>query len=167
MNLLNSRPCSSTLAERTHPAWCCYCDLSLIVLWWFTVILQIHFGFFSFVFQKPENVIQKNDKNHPHHPSELSISNIILLSRARVGGRRKLCQRYLKLVKSLSRIRLFSTPWTVAYQAPLSIEFSSQEYWSGLPFPYPGHQPWDRTQVSCTAGRCFTIWATREALIWS
>ena len=33
------------------------------------------------------------------------------------------------------------TPWTVAYQAPLSIEFSRQEYWSGLPFPPPGNLP--------------------------
>ena len=31
------------------------------------------------------------------------------------------------------------TPWTVAHQAPLSMEFSWQEYWSGLPFPSPGH----------------------------
>ena len=40
-------------------------------------------------------------------------------------------------VKSLSRVRLFATPWTVAYQAPLSMRFSRQEYWSGLPFPSP------------------------------
>ena len=33
----------------------------------------------------------------------------------------------------LSRVRLFATPWTVAYKAPLSMEFSRQEYWSGLP----------------------------------
>ena len=38
-------------------------------------------------------------------------------------------------VKSLSRVRLFATPWTVAYQAPPSMGFSRQEYWSGLPFP--------------------------------
>ena len=37
----------------------------------------------------------------------------------------------------LSRARLFATPWTVACQAPLSIEFSRQEYWSRLPFPSP------------------------------
>ena len=42
-------------------------------------------------------------------------------------------------VKSLSRVRLFATPWTVAYQAPQSMGFSRQEYWSGLPFP----SPWD------------------------
>ena len=45
-------------------------------------------------------------------------------------------------VKSLSRIRLFATPWTVAYQAPLSMGFSRQEYWSGLPFPSPGDLPY-------------------------
>src|SRR5574337_672802 len=41
-------------------------------------------------------------------------------------------------VKSLSRVRLFVTPWTVAYQAPPSMRFSRQEYWSGLLFPFPG-----------------------------
>ena len=44
-------------------------------------------------------------------------------------------------MKWLSRVRLFATPWTVAYQAPLSMEFSRQEYWSGLPFPSPGDLP--------------------------
>ena len=38
-------------------------------------------------------------------------------------------------VKSLSRVRLLATPWTVAYQAPPSMEISRQEYWSGLPLP--------------------------------
>ena len=44
-------------------------------------------------------------------------------------------------VKSLSRVRLFATPWGVAYQAPPSMGFSRQEYWSGLPFPSPGGLP--------------------------
>ena len=44
-------------------------------------------------------------------------------------------------VKSLSHVRLFVTPWTVAHQAPLSMGFSRQEYWSGLPFPSPGDLP--------------------------
>ena len=38
-------------------------------------------------------------------------------------------------VKSLSRVWLLATPWTAAYQAPPSMEFSRQEYWSGVPFP--------------------------------
>ena len=44
-------------------------------------------------------------------------------------------------VKSLSHVRLFATPWTVAHQAPLSVGFSREEYWSGLPFPSPGDLP--------------------------
>ena len=44
-------------------------------------------------------------------------------------------------VKSLSRVRLFATPWTVAYQAPPSMGFFRQEYWSGFPFPSPGDLP--------------------------
>ena len=44
-------------------------------------------------------------------------------------------------VKSLSRVRLFAIPWTIAYQAPLYTGFSRQEYWSGLPFPSPGDLP--------------------------
>ena len=44
-------------------------------------------------------------------------------------------------VKLLSRVQLFMTPWTVAYQAPPSMGFSRQEYWSGLPFSPPGDLP--------------------------
>ena len=44
-------------------------------------------------------------------------------------------------VKLLSCVQLFATPWTVAYQASLSMGFSRQEYWSGLPFPSPGDLP--------------------------
>ena len=40
-------------------------------------------------------------------------------------------------VKSLSRVRLFETPWTAAYRAPLPMGFSRQEYWSGVPLPSP------------------------------
>ena len=41
----------------------------------------------------------------------------------------------------LSRVRLFVSAWTIACQAPLSMEFSRQEYWSRLPFPSPGNLP--------------------------
>ena len=41
-------------------------------------------------------------------------------------------------VKSLSRVRLFETPWTAAHQAPPSMGFSRQEHWSGVPWPSPG-----------------------------
>ena len=65
---------------------------------------------------------------HPWNPSELS------------HGLYSLEVKWSE-VKSLSRVRLFATPWTVAYQAPQSMEFSRQEYWSGLPFPSPGDLP--------------------------
>ena len=59
-----------------------------------------------------------------------------------------------------------ATPWTIAYQAPPSMGFSRQEYWSGLPFPSPGSfRSRDRTWVSRIAGRSFNLWATREASI--
>ena len=45
-------------------------------------------------------------------------------------------------VKSLSRVRLLATPWTAAYQAPLSMGFSRQEYWSGVPLPSPSDPLW-------------------------
>ena len=44
-------------------------------------------------------------------------------------------------VKSLSPVRLFATPWAVAYQVPPSMRFSRQEYWSGLPVPSPADLP--------------------------
>ena len=44
-------------------------------------------------------------------------------------------------MKSLSHVQLSGTPWTVAYQILLSMGFSRQEYWNGLPFPSPGDLP--------------------------
>ena len=44
-------------------------------------------------------------------------------------------------VKSISRVHLFVTPWTIAYQVPLPLGFSRQEYWIGLPFPSPADLP--------------------------
>ena len=70
---------------------------------------------------------------------------------------------------SVSRVQLFVTPWAVVRQAPLSMEFSRQEYWSGLPFPYPGYLPDPEIKSMslmspALAGRFFTTSATREAL---
>ena len=54
--------------------------------------------------------------------------------------------------------QLFATPWTVAIQAPLYMEFSKQEYWSALPFPPPGHLPdlGIKPMSPALAGRFFT-----------
>ena len=54
-------------------------------------------------------------------------------------------------MKSLSHVRLFATPWTVAQQAPPPMEFSRQEYRSGLPFPSPGDLPEPGTEPGSPA----------------
>ena len=56
-----------------------------------------------------------------------------------------------KKVKSLSRVRLFASPWTVAYQAPPSMGFSWQGYWNELPFPSPGDLPDPGIKPGCPA----------------
>ena len=60
----------------------------------------------------------------------------------------------------VSRVRLLATLWTVACQAPLSMVFSRQEYWNGLPFPHPGDLPdagiESASPVSCISSRFFT-----------
>ena len=62
--------------------------------------------------------------------------------------------------RSLNCVRLFVTPWTVTHQAPLSMGFSSQEYWSQFPFPSPGIFPTQGSNpiscISCIAGWFFT-----------
>ena len=72
------------------------------------------------------------------------------------------CLLYIR-AQSL-RLQLFATPWTAAHWAPLSMEFSRQEYWNGLPFPSPGDFPDPGIKptspaskmVSYIAGVCFT-----------
>ena len=53
--------------------------------------------------------------------------------------------------KSLSRVRLFATPWTAAHQAPPSMGFSRQEYWSGVPSPSPSCLPHIISKRLCSA----------------
>ena len=71
------------------------------------------------------------------------------------------------MLRRFSHVQLFVTPWTVACQAPLSVGFPRQEYWSGLPFPSPGDLPDPGIEpVSLTspawalAGRFFTTITT-------
>ena len=78
-------------------------------------------------------------------------------------------------VKSLSRVRLFSTPWTVAYQATPSMGFSRQEYWSGVPLPSPQLRLDTAKQVfwfqlspfcgqwgSCTCEGCLAVYMGKQ-----
>ena len=69
---------------------------------------------------------------------------------------------------SLSHAQLFATPWTAAHQAPPSMSFPRQEYWSGFLFPSPGDLPDPVIKpgfLPCTTGRFFTDRATREAQV--
>ena len=71
-------------------------------------------------------------------------------------------------VLSLSHVRLFVTPWTAVSQTPLPMEFSRQEYWSGLPFPPPGSFPTqDRTCVCCSSYvSCFARRIVHHSATW-
>ena len=60
-------------------------------------------------------------------------------------------------VKSLSRVRLFATPWTADYQAPPSMGFSRQEYWSGVPLPSP-----DSAQLTWKVCSTCCLWALKR-----
>ena len=68
------------------------------------------------------------------------------------------------VVESLSRVRLFATPCTVAHQAAPSMGFSRQQHeWVAISFSRRSSSPRDRTRVSRIVDRRFTVWATREA----
>ena len=64
------------------------------------------------------------------------------------------CHFFLQCVKvkSFSRVQLLVTPWTAAYQAPLSLGFSRQEYWTGVPSPSPRIE--DRVTMNFSCGQC-------------
>ena len=74
---------------------------------------------------------------------------------------------YLYVLSHFNCVWFSATPWTVACQAPLSMGFSRQENWSGLPHP-PGGLPYPGTEPGSPAlqADCFSIWATREVHIW-
>ena len=70
-------------------------------------------------------------------------------------------QMRVSMLSHFIHVQLFATPWTVARQAPLSMGFSRQEYWSGLPCPSLGDLPNPRdctgiSSISCIAGGLFT-----------
>ena len=71
----------------------------------------------------------------------------------------------------LSLVCLLATPWTVTCQTPLSMEFSRQEYWNGLPFPTPGNLPDPRIKLSslkslALTGRFVTTTVTWEVMVY-
>ena len=76
-----------------------------------------------------------------HHSKKLNLYIYIYFKGTVLFQQLAEYRQWLSEVKLLSRVQLFATPWTVAQQALPSMEFSRQEYWSGLPFPSPGDLP--------------------------
>ena len=76
-------------------------------------------------------------KYYPKHFCPLSLFSH--RRRASAGSGRVIFTYLLLLLSRFSRVRLCATPWAAAHQAPLSLGFSRQEYWSRLPFPSPMH----------------------------
>ena len=68
------------------------------------------------------------------------------------------CLLLLLLLSCLSHVRLCATPWTAAYQASASMGFSSQEHWSGLPFPSPMHERKSESEVAQSCLTLATLW---------
>ena len=106
---------------------------------------------------------------YPHRKSQKHTHLLLCLNNAmeyslEVGPLHSLTSSPVALVvQSLNHVQLFSTLWTVPYQAPLFMGFPRQEYWSGLPFPSPRYPPDSGIktgfatlqEVSCIAGRSF------------
>ena len=78
-----------------------------------------------------------SDLSHSWKAPSLKTEEMILLYFLNHKRNLVLLRLLLLLLSHFSHVRLCATPWTAAYQAPLPMEFSRQEYWSGLPLPSP------------------------------
>ena len=106
---------------------------------------------------------EKSGGSHFTHMERLKPSRGVCFAQLRCTHTHSACVHTAQalcfvVVQSLSRVRLFATPSTVAHQAPLSMGFSRQEYWSGLPFPSPGDLPHPGNEPAspASAGGFFT-----------
>ena len=100
--------------------------------------------------------------------AKMQNEHIIITTRANSLHLQLMTPRIASVLSHFSRVRLCATPWTVAHQAPLSMGFSRQEYWSGLPCPPPGDLPDPGIEPRfltspALAGEFFTTNATWEA----
>ena len=86
--------------------------------------------------EHPEGQILMTEKISPSIPRQMLLRCLLL--KRKTGKTHSKPSRSLKLLSRSVVSNSFATPWTVADQAPLSLGFSRQEYWSGLPYPPPG-----------------------------
>ena len=99
-----------------------------------------------------------------HEPKQNAHSELLSFCVSSLWNKSWVQLHHMCKLSDFSHVWLFATPWTVAHQALLSLEFSRQEYWIGLPSLLQGSsEPRDWTLISHIAGRFFTIWASREA----
>ena len=102
----------------------------------------------------------RQQPTRPHHPGILQARTLewVAISSSNAG-------KWKVKVKSLSRVRRLATPWTAAYQAPPSMGFSRQEYWSGFPWDFRlvRTNPENLSIFSCICRFCF-LWYTKRKL---
>ena len=139
--------CAQVLFEPSkHLWWVWGLILNVILLllpscWGFSFAIRCGVSFFGGIQQSPFNDCSAVSRNFGVLTGEVERTSFYSTT---LFDNQKRCPFHYESevkVKSLSRVRLFATPWTVAYQAPPSMGFSRQEYWSGLPIPSPGDLP--------------------------
>ena len=140
--------------------------------------MQLHFNILAQLsspenFWKDNNVylyIIHNNRGNGWYSSQLKLSShyfsfckllLKLVCNSPRRSTKKMWKPWKVKVMSLTPVRLFGNPWTVAYQAPPSMGFSRQEYWSGCHCLLRRIVP---TQGSNIVGRHFTVWATRSRI---
>ena len=86
--------------------------------------------------------LQRRRENDPEDRFEVVLDNnfLKLMKSIKPQILRSFISMLLQLLSRFSRVRLCATPWTAFNQASLSLGFSRQEHWSGLPFPSPMHE---------------------------
>ena len=106
------------------------------------IIKQLQTEISILILQKLIKTVFIKYKSLKQHSNQLDVTDLYRTFHTKISS-----------VQLLSCVRLFATPWTVACQASRSMEFSRQEYWSGLPFLSPGESSWPRdwTHVSCAS----------------
>ena len=157
---LNSKP-GKPFPYPHHPVHACVLEVPIFQQHLTAGLGNLPGMLFAWILRFPILTVPSYPSHHSFHRSASAIQPL----NVGMAWTSELSLFSLLKWKSLSRVLLFVTPWTVALQTPPSMEFSRQEYWSGLLLPFPRNQfqPRDWTEVPCIAGRFFTIWATREA----